>query len=202
MTRGSSRLAGLVWLAVLTGSLAGHPSAGWAREAEDSRRGVAVDVGIIRVDAPLDAGGKYELPPVRVRNPGAVSASYSLDIEPMPSDRIPAPADWFTVVPTTIHLVPGARQTTTTELTVPAGAEAGEYEALLVARLAGERGNARVGAAAGTRLIFTVAAPSSQEPEPTAGTVSVLWLIAVMVAVVVVLGRTLPRYRLRVERRR
>lgn len=202
------------------------PSAAFARAADDPatpgtsrgssaaagtpRHGVAIDLGAIRVDEELLPGEGYDLPPVRVRNPGTVVTSYTMAGRPH-GDGLEPPADWFTFSPATFTLAAGDQQLVAIELVVPPGAAEGRYTALLAAQVADLGGGdgpteARVGAAAATRLEFGVipaswlsgwwqalqrwfrdAAPWSWLALATAVLAGVLWLLS-------------RRFHLRVER--
>jgi hypothetical protein len=77
----------------------------------------------------------------------------------MDSDRLHPAEEWFKFSPATLQLEPGERQTTEVTLTVPHNAEYGDYEALIVAQIAADGDGATVGAAAASRLTFTVEDP-------------------------------------------
>lgn len=122
---------------------------------------VSIDVGSIAVREQLVPGGEYRLPTFGVRNPGTEPTSYLLVVSYVDGqDAIRPPAEWFSFSPGTLTLNPGESKAIETTLTIPAGAEPGEYAALIGPQIAAAGGGAQVGAGAAARLSFTVE-PSS-----------------------------------------
>lgn len=133
--------------------------AGGERAGAD--QGVAVDLGRIAIDKKLSKGGTYQLPIMGVTNPGDERTRYQMGVsyfEGQTEER--PPLEWFTFSPAEFELEPGRTQPVTTSLRIPSGAEPADYLGLLQASIASDREGARVGAAAGARLSFTVK-PSS-----------------------------------------
>jgi hypothetical protein len=147
------RLVPVAALAVAGALLSGAPAA--------ADRGVSIDVGRVAVTQKLLPGGGYRLPAFGVRNPGDEAASYRMVISGITGQAgKQPPAEWFRFTPATFSLAPGTTRAVTARIDLPAGADPGDYEALVGAQLVSERGGATVGAEAAARLSFTVE-PSS-----------------------------------------
>lgn len=137
--------------------------------------------------APLHPGRSYRLdagglsPGVQVTNPGTGSEDISLSVRPVPASLplhgkgYPVPPSWVSFgYPRLLGLVGqhavrvGASGSATVPVTVslPAGARAGTYVALLTASTGASpsAGRASLGAAAGTYMIFTVGIPRPPWP--------------------------------------
>jgi len=124
-------------------------------------RGVAIDLGSIAIERNLAKGGSYNLPTIGVSNPGDEVTNYRIVISyfrDQTEDR-PAPG-WFEFSPDEFELAPGETQPVNIELRIPPGAKPGDYAALLQARIVQSGEGVELGAAAGTKLSFTVK-PSS-----------------------------------------
>jgi hypothetical protein len=120
-------------------------------------RGVALDLGGIDVVQTLTPGLGYELPPLGVRNPGDQTTSYRLVVSNVErQDGRSIPADWFRFQPTELTLRPGTTEKVRLRLSVPSGADPGDYRGLLAARIVEKDKGARVGAGAATRVSFSV----------------------------------------------
>jgi len=168
--------------------------------------GVAVDLGLIAIDQPLDRGMSYNLPTLGVRNPGTEPATYRMAIAPIAQKRAPTQS-WFSFEPSEFTLAPGAKQVVAIRMAVPVDANPDAYESLLEAALVGQGQGAQVGAAAGARLTFTVRLSSGFEAVARqAIDLFERWLPwSVMVPGLVLLTVLLRwggrRFRLRIERR-
>jgi hypothetical protein len=124
-----------------------------------ARLGVGVNVGRIRVDEALAAGGVYELPPIGVINTGDEPGSYTLTFVPISGQKELSPDDaWFTRTPETFELAPGAVRTVQIRLTLPVNAEPGDYFALASASPVQKTAakGATIAVAAASKLTFTV----------------------------------------------
>jgi hypothetical protein len=144
---GSSRCAVLAALLLLAGAAA----------AAQADRGVAVDVGKIEVTQRLTPGGSYALPTIGVSNPGTETSVYLMGLSQMEGQAgLVPPLSWFDFSPPRFALEPGSTQPVRIEIHIPPGAQPGEYEALLQARVNLEGAGAQLGAAAAARLSFTV----------------------------------------------
>jgi hypothetical protein len=137
--------------------------------------GVSIDLGRISITERLDLGGTYKLPTIGVRNPGSERTDYRLVVSHMEGQAgMRPPADWFAFVPDRLSLDPRETRPVRVTLRVPSDAEPGEYEALVGAQIASGRPGAGVGAAAASRLSFSVA------PAPTLeARVGGLWSVLV-----------------------
>jgi hypothetical protein len=119
--------------------------------------GVGISLGSINVDDDLKPGGRYALPEVTVINTGDSREEYQLAItyiEDYPAKR-PAP-DWVEFQPQRFVLDSGDAQPVVVRVTVPSGAEPGDYFALIEAQMVGDA-NESVQASVATKLRFAVA---------------------------------------------
>jgi hypothetical protein len=123
-------------------------------------RGVGISTGEIKVANRLSPGGGYSLPRISVSNIGDEVTDYQLAVTFMEGQTERHPdASWFDFDPQRFTLDPGESRDINVALTVPAGAEPGDYFALLQAKTApGSTGGTSVGVAAATKLTFSVAA--------------------------------------------
>jgi hypothetical protein len=123
-------------------------------------RGVAVSLGRIELERPLDKGRSYTLPTLSVINPGDEPSGYRLAVNYIGDQtQQKPPADWFEFSDESVQLPPGQSKPVTIRLRIPTDARPGEYQALLEAALTGDVGQgAAVGAAAAARLTFDVRA--------------------------------------------
>ena len=161
------------------------------------------------VDEELVAGERYQLPTLRVRNPGTIATDYRMIVQPIAGSGAPDP-DWVSFSPVTFSLDPYERQPVEVTLDLPAVVTGGDYEVLISAQIVADGEGARVGAAAASRLAFTVAqaevaeasGPMPQPGDPDAGRVSLLWLLPLLLLLLwYALSRFRPRYSFRFERR-
>jgi hypothetical protein len=117
----------------------------------------------VRIDQLLFVGTSYELPSMRVSNPGDVVASYKMSLVEKDSDRLSIPGEWITLTPSAFELGPGETQTVAAVLEIPEDARLGRYEGLLAAQLtftdtSETATGARLGAGAAAVLSFEVGA--------------------------------------------
>lgn len=120
-------------------------------------RGVALDLGKLEIAQTLTPGGGYRLPPVGVRNPGDEVTSYKLLVTSAQGQNgTPVPAEWFAFEPREVTLRPGETKKVQARLSLPNGADPGDYEGLLAAQIVTEGEGAQVGAAAAARVTFSV----------------------------------------------
>lgn len=120
-------------------------------------QGVAIDLGSIAIDERLSPGGRYRLPTMSVRNVGDEAGEYEVVISYLqdePGSR--APAKWFSMDPQRFHLEPSESRPVSLHITLPTGAEPGDYNALIEAHPVREGEGVQVTAAAASRLTFTV----------------------------------------------
>lgn len=127
-------------------------------------RAVSVDVGAIAVREQLVPGGEYRLPTFGVRNPGTETTSYVLAVSYIDGQEgFQPPAEWFSFEPATLTLDVGESRAIETTLTIPPGAEPGEYAALIGPQITAQGNGPQVGAGAAARLSFTIQPSSALE---------------------------------------
>jgi hypothetical protein len=120
-------------------------------------KGVALDVGTVKVEKKLSRGGSYTLPPIGVRNPGDETTTYRMGIDFVEDQGRRRPSQsWFSFEPAQFTLEPGATTRVRIDLDVPPGARPDDYEALVVATIVTEGEGTALGGAAAARLNFTV----------------------------------------------
>ena len=120
-------------------------------------RGVALDLGRLDIAQRLTPGGGYRLPPLGVRNPGDEVTSYRIVVSHVQGQEgKPVPEDWVRFEPTELTLKPGKTEKVQARLSLPTGADPGDYEGLLAAQIVTEGEGAQVGAAAAAKLTFSV----------------------------------------------
>jgi hypothetical protein len=128
-------------------------------------KGVALDVGTVVVQKDLSRGGKYNLPPIGVRNPGDEVTSYRMTVDYVQDQEARRPpADWFRFEPSEFTLHPGEQTRVRIALHVHSGANADDFEALVVASIFNEQEGTSVGGAAAARLAFTVKSSNFFDP--------------------------------------
>lgn len=130
-----------------------------AASAASADRGVALDLGRLEIVQKLIPGGGYTLPPVGVRNPGDEVTTYRMVISSVQGQAgTPVPEGWFEFEPREVTLEPGETEKVQARLSLPTGADPGDYEALLAAQIVTEGEGAQVGAAAAAKVTFEVEA--------------------------------------------
>ena len=171
-------------------------------------RGVALDLGRLDVEQTLTPGGGYSLPPIGVRNPGDEVTSYKIVVSHVQGQNgKPVPAGWFRFEPSDVTLKPGKTKKVQARLSLPSGADPGDYEALVAAQIATRGKGAQVGAAAAAKVTFSVESStwlgaqwyrfttffSGHEPWT--------WLIPALLAMTLLAAQLRTRFAFRVERR-
>jgi hypothetical protein len=145
--RRAGAVLGLAFAAVVAGG--GVPAG--------ASTGVSIDVGSIAITEVLKAGEEYRLPTFGVRNPGTEPTDYVIVVSYMADQSaMQPPAEWFTFSPGTMTLDAGQSKPVSARITVAAGAEPGEYLALIGPKIDGQGTGAQVGAGAAAKLTFTV----------------------------------------------
>jgi hypothetical protein len=120
-------------------------------------RGVALDLGRLEIEQTLTPGGGYQLPPVGVRNPGDEVTTYAMVVTSVQGQNgTPVPEEWFAFEPAKLTIAPGKTEKVKTRLSLPTGADPGDYEGLLAAQIVTEGEGAQVGAAAAAKVTFEV----------------------------------------------
>jgi hypothetical protein len=171
-------------------------------------RGVALDLGRIEIEQALTPGGGYRLPPVGVRNPGDEVTTYRMVVSSVQGqDGTPVPEDWVEFGPREITLKPGQTETVATRLSLPTGADAGEYEGLLAAQIVPEGGGAQVGAAAAAKVTFEVESATllgawwHKLSTRFSDNAPWSWLVPALLASLLVASQFRRRFAFRLERR-
>jgi hypothetical protein len=173
----------------------------------DASTGVSIDVGAIAIREPLAPGGEYRLPPFGVRNPGTDPTSYLIVVSYVDGQTTLRPSqDWFSFSPARLTLEAGGSQPVSTTLRLPAGAEPGEYSALVGPQVINEGTGAQVGAGAAARLTFTVEPSSALDAFlrwlfRVLGEQPWLWIGALVVLLLGILALLRRRFRLTISRR-
>ena len=176
----------------------------------DADRGVGVNLGRIAIEDKLSPGGGYNLPTLGVINTGGEPGNYEVVISYVQDQKeMRPPASWFDFQPQRFFLEAGQTQSVRIRLTLPTGADPGDYFAFIEAHPIAESAGVTVGVAAATRLSFTVK-PANwleaqrvrlnrfiDENEPWSYVVPG----AILAALVLLFTRRFFRIRLRVERR-
>jgi hypothetical protein len=171
-------------------------------------RGVAIDLGRIEIEQKLTPGGSYRLPVMGVRNPGTETTSYELKASPVEVEgREAPPVAWFHFSPAKLTLEPQQTRPVKVRLELPTGAHPGDYVALVGPQIVTKGDGAQVGAAAASRVTFSV------EPATTLGAYWLKvktffsdhapWLYAVPLVLLLALlaYRIRSRFAFRIERR-
>lgn len=123
-------------------------------------RGVGVGTGKIVVDEELVSGVIYNLPPVMVLNTGDEASNYTVTASHRENQpELKPPAEWFSFEPEIFFLKPGESQRVDIKLTIPLKTIPGDYFAFMEASVVNDStsGVSRVGAAAASKLYFTIA---------------------------------------------
>ena len=129
--------------------------------AAQADRGVGVSLGRIEIVDVLSPGAGYKLPALGVLNTGDEPGDYEVAITYRADQPEKRPRDsWFELQPRQFHLNAGESRSVDVHLTLPTGADPGDYFAYIEARPITEGEGVRVGVAAATRVTFTVK-PSS-----------------------------------------
>jgi hypothetical protein len=120
-------------------------------------RGVAIDLGRIAIEQKLTPGGSYRLPTMGVRNPGTETTSYELQASPLEAEgREAPPQEWFHFSPSKLTLKPKQTRPVRIRIDLPTGADPGNYVALIGPQIVTKGRGAQVGAAAASRVTFSV----------------------------------------------
>jgi hypothetical protein len=120
-------------------------------------RGVGVTLGEIVVEDRLAPGGSWELAHLGVLNTGDEPGAYEVTVSY--ADDAGAkrpPAGWFEFSPSRFDLAAGDSRMVDVQLTLPTGADSGEYFAYLEAHPVTDKEGVSVSVAAATKVSFTV----------------------------------------------
>jgi hypothetical protein len=119
--------------------------------------GVGVNLGRIEISDRLAPGGSYNLPVLGVLNTGSDPGDYEVVITYIGNQAEKRPPDsWFGFQPQRFRLEPKQMEGVKIRLTLPTGADPGNYFALIEAHPVAEGEGVQIGVAAATRLSFTV----------------------------------------------
>jgi hypothetical protein len=122
-----------------------------------AERGVGVTLGEIVVEERLAPGGSWELPRLGVLNTGDEAGAYEVTVSyAEDSNGKRPPAGWFTFSPARFDLTAGDSRMVDVRLTLPTGADAGDYFAYLEAHPVTSAEGVSVSVAAATKVSFSV----------------------------------------------
>ena len=173
-----------------------------------AERGVALDLGKVEIAQALTPGGSYHLPPVGVRNPGDDRTTYRMVVSSVAGQsRAPVPESWIHFSPGEVTLGPGQTRKVQPRLSLPTGADPGNYEGLLAAQIVTGEAGTQVGAAAAAKLTFEIESTtllgawwhklSTASTEHAPWT----WLVPAVLTSALVASQLRRRFSFRVEKR-
>ncbi|HZK17796.1 MAG TPA: NEW3 domain-containing protein [Clostridia bacterium] len=122
----------------------------------DAGYGGSIEPARIDSKRPLDAGGEYDLPLIKVTNNGEEEATFHMSVIAIKEQH--APSSWFAFTPGLFRLGPGENQEVGVTLKVPAGASPGDYYAGIQAASGSLQDNDGFNVALVSILQFTVGA--------------------------------------------
>jgi hypothetical protein len=171
-------------------------------------RGAAIDLGRIAIQQKLTPGGSYRLPTMGVRNPGTETTTYELKASALQAEgRDRPPEDWFAFSPSRLTLRPNETRSVRVRIQLPTRADPGDYVALVGPQIVTNGGGAQVGAAAASRVTFTVEPATLlqaywlklktffSDRAPWS------WLVPLLALAALLVWRFRARFSLRIERR-
>ena len=171
-------------------------------------RGVGVNVGMIQVEDRLVRGGSYTLPVVGVINTGDEPGDYMVEVGYLQGQLgKPPPKSWFRFQPERFFLSAGETKNVAVQLNLPTNAEPGDYFALIEAHPLVQGTGVTIGAAAATKLTFTVEPSSWLDAQRVRINrfldANQLWLIGAPLTLMsaVIALRFKQLFRVRIERR-
>ena len=121
-----------------------------------------MNTGALAVETSLEPGKGYFLPKIGVINTGDEVTTYAMSIGFIAGQPERKPDDgWFSFNPQRFTLEPGQSRDIDVSLTVPTGANPGDYFVLVRAgTTSADGGQARVGVAAATKVSFSIESSS------------------------------------------
>lgn len=177
-------------------------------EVAAADRGVALDLGRLDISQTLTPGGGYSLPPLGVRNPGDEVTSYRIVVSQVQGQPgKPTPAEWFRFSPREVTLKAGATRKVQVRLSLPSGADPGDYQGLVAAQIVTKGKGAQIGAAAAAKVTFTVEASTWLGAQWyrlrtfVAAHQPWTWLIPALLATALLAAQLRSRFAFKVERR-
>ena len=148
--------------------------------------GAGVGASPIVLSHPAQPGHSYQLPTLYVLNTGTEPAYYLVRVQAIGQNQVhPVPTSWVQFGTNHFQLQPRQSLAVPMTLIVPSDAAAGSYRSYLVAGTvpASQTGGVAFGAAAATRLEFTVSPPSGFTfPWPWP------WWVYLLLGLVIVVG--------------
>jgi len=150
--------------------------------------GVGITAAPITLTKPAEQGQTYKLPGVYVVNTGSETGAIHVSIASLEKTKhLPIPAAWVTFHPSTVTLAAKKGTVIPITLAIPGNAKLGDYQSDIEASATSPGNKAgtgtRVGAAAATRFVFTVA-----KAQPKSFHVpSWVWLVLAAVVVIALL---------------
>lgn len=156
----------IVFAAAITGGARSAQAATPVAQLEPRSESIGAGVGAnpIALDRPASPGGSYRLPGLYVVNTGTGAGTFRVAIKRLsPGSEHEVPASWVALDSTEFGLAGYQSATIPLHLNVPADAQPGDYMTNLLAGTIGagaSGGGATFGAAAATKLTFSVAAQS------------------------------------------
>jgi hypothetical protein len=123
-----------------------------------AQAGVGIAPGVIKVEEPLFPGSYYKLPSLQVVNTGTVAGQYEIMLTSVAEQKeLQPPKEFLSFSPGSFRLEPGASQTISLTLNIPARAKPGDYLAYIEAHpVSSGTGGTSVGIAVATKLFFTI----------------------------------------------
>jgi hypothetical protein len=123
-----------------------------------AQAGIGIAPGIIRVDEPVFPGMYYKLPSLQVVNTGTVAGQYEIVLAPTANQEELQPDEsYISFNPKSFQLAPGASQSISLSLNLPARAKPGDYLAFIEAHpVPAAEGGTSIGIAVATKLYFTI----------------------------------------------
>jgi len=171
-------------------------------------RGVALDLGRLEIAQTLTPGGGYRLPAIGVRNPGDEVTSYRVVVSHVQGQTgKPIPGSWFRFEPRELTLKPGVTEKVQARLSLPTGADPGDYEGLIAAQIVTRGSGAQVGAAAAAKVTFSVEAATllgaywHKLTSWFSGNAPWTWVIPSVLAMLLVAWQFRRRFEFRLEKR-
>lgn len=166
--------------------------------------GVGVQVGPVRLGSVAHRGESYSLPPVYVVNTGTQAETISVRVQRLShGPGLIVPPSWISVTGPAVQLGPGKSARIPLELAVPGHAQPGGYrsDVVVTGSPAGAARTAHIGAAAATRLEFSVSSAPAQL-HPGFFSSWMWWVITgLLVAATITLGARRFGLRISVERK-
>ena len=172
--------------------------------AAEASVGVGIQAGPVRLGSVAHAGQSYSLPSVYVVNTGTETETVILRVERLshgPGRAVPP--SWIQVAGHGVQLQAHQSARIPLQLVLPGGAQRGRYSSDIVADVTGtiSVGQANLGVAAATKLVFSVVPGAAQGFWPAVPASSAWILGGLLLLVIAVFGFRRSGLRIRVERK-